>query len=82
GVGCCGVWGVGETIFLLQPSSFSLHPSPTTPFVILIAVFVLSNWLFSEFFVFFPLDIVSAVKPITSLTIAIALIIFGWCLGE
>ncbi len=52
------------------------------PFVILIAVFVLSNWLFSEVLVFLPLDIVSAVKPITSLTIAIAVIIFVWCFGE
>ncbi len=52
------------------------------PFVILIGLLVVSNWLFSEVLVFFPLDILSAVKPITSLTIAIALIIFVWCFGE
>ncbi len=52
------------------------------PFIILILLALFSNWLFSETLVLFPVAILDSLKPLTSLTLVVALLALFWCFGE
>ncbi|MBE9128242.1 hypothetical protein IQ258_19255 [Coleofasciculus sp. LEGE 07081] len=52
------------------------------PLVILITLLLIVSWFFSEVLVLFPLDILNSLKPFSSLTLVVVLLVFVWCFGE
>ncbi len=52
------------------------------PLIILITLLLFNSWLFSEVLVLVPLNLLNSVKPFTSLSLVIVLLLFLWCFGE
>lgn len=51
------------------------------PSIVLILLLLLGGLMFTEVLVFFPLEIVNSFRPLTSLSLVMALLVFLWCFG-
>lgn len=52
------------------------------PLIILLTLLLLLSWLFSEAFILVPVSFLSSLKPLSNLTLILAVLAIVWCFGE